>query len=51
MAKIAGDHPVGRLWRDVRALSIYEGTTQIRQRNLARHLLKTVGDGRPIFDS
>jgi acyl-CoA dehydrogenase len=48
---IVGDHPVGRLWRDVRALSIYEGTTQIHERNLARHLLKAVGDGRPIFDS
>ena len=48
---IVGDHPVGRLWRDIRALSIYEGTTQIHERNLARHLLKTVGDGHPIFDS
>ncbi len=47
---IVGDHPVGRLWRDVRALSIYEGTTQIHERNLARHLLKTVGDGHPVFD-
>lgn len=48
---IVGDHPVGRLWRDIRALSIYEGTTQIHERNLARHLLKTVGNGQPIFDS
>ncbi len=26
-------------------------TTRIHERNLARHLLKTVGDGHPIFDS
>jgi acyl-CoA dehydrogenase len=35
---IVGDHPIPRMWRDVRALRIYEGTSQIHQRNLARHL-------------
>jgi acyl-CoA dehydrogenase len=48
---IVGDHSGGRLWRDIRALSIYEGTTQIHERNLTRHLLKTVGDRQPIFYS
>ncbi|WP_020659095.1 acyl-CoA dehydrogenase family protein [Amycolatopsis benzoatilytica] len=35
---IAGDGPVPRMWRDVRALRIYEGTSQIHERNLARAL-------------
>ncbi|MDI3420145.1 acyl-CoA dehydrogenase family protein [Streptomyces luteolus] len=33
---IVGDSPVPRMWRDVRALRIYEGTTQIHERNVAR---------------
>ncbi|MBZ4017170.1 acyl-CoA dehydrogenase family protein [Streptomyces purpurogeneiscleroticus] len=35
---IVGDNPVPRMWRDVRALRIYEGTSQIHERNLARAL-------------
>lgn len=42
---IVGDHPVPRMWRDVRALRIYEGASQVHERNLARHLMKTVGQG------
>ncbi len=42
---IVGDSPVPRMWRDVRALRIYEGASQIHERNLARHLKSTVGDG------
>jgi acyl-CoA dehydrogenase len=41
---IVGDHPVPRMWRDVRALRIYEGSSQIHERNLARYLRKSVPD-------
>jgi acyl-CoA dehydrogenase len=33
------DHPVDRLYRAVRALRIYEGTTEIQRMIVARHLL------------
>ncbi len=33
------DHPVDRLYRSVRALRIYEGTTEIQQVVIARQLL------------
>jgi acyl-CoA dehydrogenase len=36
---IAGDHCVGRLWRDVRALRIYEGASELHLRNLGRHVV------------
>lgn len=35
---IVGDNPVPRMWRDVRALRIYEGSSQLHERNLARAL-------------
>lgn len=35
---IVGPHPVPRMWRDVRALRIYEGASQLHERNLARAL-------------
>ena len=31
---------IERFYRDVRAFRIYEGTSQIHQLNIARHLLK-----------
>ena len=34
------DHPVDRLYRSVRALRIYEGTTEIQHLIVARNLLK-----------
>ena len=40
---IVGDHPVPRIWRDVRALRIYEGSSQIHERNLARHVEDVIG--------
>jgi acyl-CoA dehydrogenase len=36
---VLADHPVDRLYRAVRALRIYEGTTEIQQLVIARHLL------------
>ena len=33
------EHPVERLYRSVRALRIYEGTTEIQHLIIARHLL------------
>jgi alkylation response protein AidB-like acyl-CoA dehydrogenase len=34
-------HPVDRLYRSIRALRIYEGTTEIQQLVIARELLKS----------
>ncbi|MFZ4760393.1 MAG: acyl-CoA dehydrogenase family protein [Burkholderiaceae bacterium] len=34
------DHPIVRLYRDVRLFRLYEGTSQIHQINIAKHLLK-----------
>ncbi|HTQ80914.1 MAG TPA: acyl-CoA dehydrogenase family protein, partial [Thermoanaerobaculia bacterium] len=34
------EHPVERLYRSVRALRIYEGTTEIQHLIIARHLLR-----------
>lgn len=37
---VLAEHPVDRLYRSVRALRIYEGTTEIQQLLIARQLLK-----------
>ncbi|MDA3642813.1 acyl-CoA/acyl-ACP dehydrogenase [Saccharopolyspora indica] len=42
-AGIVGPHPVPRMWRDVRALRIYEGSSPIHQRNLGRAMIEQVG--------
>ena len=34
------DHPVERLYREVRALRIYEGATEVQKVIIARELLK-----------
>lgn len=39
---IVGPHPVPRMWRDVRALRIYEGSSPIHERNLGRAMIKQV---------
>ncbi|KAA5830588.1 acyl-CoA dehydrogenase family protein [Saccharopolyspora hirsuta] len=41
-AGIVGPHPVPRMWRDVRALRIYEGSSPIHQRNLGRAMIEQV---------
>lgn len=40
---VVADHPVDRLYRSVRALRIYEGTTEIQHLIIARHLLEDTG--------
>lgn len=37
---VLADHPVDRLYRSVRALRIYEGTTEIQHLIIARHLVR-----------
>ncbi len=37
---VLADHPVDRLYRSVRALRIYEGTTEIQHLIIANHLIK-----------
>jgi acyl-CoA dehydrogenase len=37
------DHPIVRLYRDVRLFRLYEGTSQIHQLNIAKHLLRGHG--------
>ncbi|MFE7416271.1 acyl-CoA dehydrogenase family protein [Rhodococcus sp. NPDC057529] len=46
-AGIVGEHPVPRMWRDVRALRIYEGASQIHERNLARALPTLLSTAQP----
>jgi acyl-CoA dehydrogenase len=41
---LLADHPVDRLYRSVRALRIYEGTTEIQRLIVARELLREGGD-------
>jgi alkylation response protein AidB-like acyl-CoA dehydrogenase len=41
---VVSDHPVERLYREIRALRIYEGATEVQQLIIARELLK---DHRP----
>ncbi|RFC70797.1 acyl-CoA dehydrogenase family protein [Streptomyces sp. AcE210] len=40
---IVGDNPVPRMWRDVRALRIYEGSSPVHERNLGRAVARHVG--------
>lgn len=48
-AGIVGEHPVPRMWRDVRALRIYEGASEVHERNLARHVVSSAADGRGTY--
>ncbi|MGH8429141.1 MAG: acyl-CoA dehydrogenase family protein, partial [Solimonas sp.] len=42
---VLADHPVDRLYRSVRALRIYEGTTEIQHLVIAKQLLGEAGAG------
>ena len=45
---VVSEHPVERLYREIRALRIYEGATEVQQLIIARDLLKEVGyPGKP----
>ncbi|WP_368681166.1 acyl-CoA dehydrogenase family protein [Rhodococcus opacus] len=48
---IVGSHPVPRMWRDVRALRIYEGSSPIHERNLAKAMIRQVGVDGTLPDS
>ena len=37
---VVSDHPVERLYREIRALRIYEGATEVQQLIIARELLR-----------
>ncbi|MEV0699643.1 acyl-CoA dehydrogenase family protein [Saccharopolyspora sp. NPDC050389] len=39
---IVGDHAIPRMWRDVRALRIYEGASQVHEHNLGRYVAESV---------
>jgi len=41
---LVSGHPVERLYRDVRALRIYEGTSEIQKLIIAKNLLKRIDD-------
>lgn len=40
---VVSGHPVERLYREIRALRIYEGATEVQQLIIARELLRAVG--------
>jgi acyl-CoA dehydrogenase len=44
---VLADHPVDRLYRAVRALRIYEGTTEIQHLIIARQLLRNASEASP----
>lgn len=48
---IVGPHPVPRMWRDVRALRIYEGSSPIHERNLAKAMITRVGQDGMLPDT
>ena len=43
---VVSGHPVEQLYREIRALRIYEGATEVQQLIIARDLLKSIG-GKP----
>lgn len=46
---IVGDSPVPRMWRDVRALRIYEGSSEVHERNMARMVKDVVRRREPLW--
>jgi acyl-CoA dehydrogenase len=44
------DEPIERIWREVRAIRILEGTSEIMRQIVARHMLRNAtGSNTPIF--
>jgi len=41
---VVSEHPVERLYREIRALRIYEGATEVQQLIIARELLREAGE-------
>lgn len=46
---IVGDSAVPRIWRDVRTLRIYEGASQVHERNLSRHVVRRANAQQPVL--
>jgi alkylation response protein AidB-like acyl-CoA dehydrogenase len=44
---VTSGHPVERLYREIRALRIYEGTTEVQQLVIAGQMLEAHRDGDP----
>ena len=44
---VVSDHPVERLYREIRALRIYEGATEVQQLIIARELLRAYAQPAP----
>ena len=42
---VVSNHPVERLYREIRALRIYEGATEVQQLIIARQTLKAYEEG------
>jgi alkylation response protein AidB-like acyl-CoA dehydrogenase len=42
---VTSGHPAERLYREIRALRIYEGATEVQQLIIARELLREHGEG------
>jgi acyl-CoA dehydrogenase len=40
---VMSEHPVERLYREIRALRIYEGASEVQQLIIGRELLKEMG--------
>lgn len=43
---VTSGRPVERLYREIRALRIYEGATEVQRLIIGRHVLHQVGEGR-----
>jgi acyl-CoA dehydrogenase len=41
------DHPIEKAYREIRAMRIYEGASEVQKLIIARQILKQVSDGNP----
>jgi acyl-CoA dehydrogenase len=44
---LVSDHPIERAYREIRAMRIYEGASEVQKLIIARQILKQVSDGNP----